>query len=231
MSKLNVRSDLWQRPKQKVNYNDACWFDDQVVGRDPLNELMKKLSIDAGLSKLYTNHSIRATTITKLDELGFEARHIQAVSGHKSENTIKCYSKKCPDAKKRAMSASLSGNIPPKIPKKESVTLSKPAKTNDNVDEDIWGNMDFLDFVPIENNAEDFDLGDIITAIDKDQQDNKQIVAGGNTNNSNNNPTLNPETIAQRNSYVQNVTNNQGIPFLPRNVFHNSNVTINYNFK
>ena len=90
MLKLNVHSDLWQRLKQK---NDKCWYDDQVVGRDPLNELMKTISKDAQLSMKYTNHSIRATMITKLDEKGFEARHIQAVSGHKSENTIKCYSK------------------------------------------------------------------------------------------------------------------------------------------
>ena len=125
-----MRSDLWQRLKKNVNFSDNCWYDDQVVGRDPLNDLMKTLSINAKLSKIYTNHSIRATTITKLDECGFEARHIQAVSGHKSENTVRCYSKNCPDVKKRQMSTALSGAIPPKHPKIATATISKPPKTD-----------------------------------------------------------------------------------------------------
>ena len=65
---------------------------------------MKQLCVDAKLSRLdYTNHSIRSTCITNLDKYGFEARHITAVSGHKSEATVKEYSVKCPENKKREM--------------------------------------------------------------------------------------------------------------------------------
>jgi hypothetical protein len=35
----------------------------------------------------------RATTITLLDGEGFEARHIMAISGHKSESSIRSYSR------------------------------------------------------------------------------------------------------------------------------------------
>ena len=52
---------------------------------------MKKLSIAAKLSCVCTNHSISATVTTILDEGGYEARHIMALSGHKSENSIKSY--------------------------------------------------------------------------------------------------------------------------------------------
>ena len=69
---------------------------------------MKKLSVKAGLKKVYTNHCIRSTAITTLDEKGFEAGHIVSMSGHKQEATIKAaYSKKCPEGKKREMSDAL----------------------------------------------------------------------------------------------------------------------------
>ena len=57
------------------------WFDNHVIGRDPLNETMKNLSKQTKLSMLYTNHCIHASTITKLDSQGFEACHIMAILG------------------------------------------------------------------------------------------------------------------------------------------------------
>ena len=54
---------------------------------------MKVISQQAEWSTTYTNHSIRATTITILDKSGFEARHIMSVSGHRNESSIKSYSK------------------------------------------------------------------------------------------------------------------------------------------
>ena len=47
----------------------------------------------AELSTIYTNHSIRATTITIIDRSRFEARHIMSVSGHRNESSVKTYSK------------------------------------------------------------------------------------------------------------------------------------------
>ena len=38
---------------------------------------------------IYTNHSIRATTITILDRGGFEATHIMPMSGDRNESNIK----------------------------------------------------------------------------------------------------------------------------------------------
>ncbi len=48
---------------------------------------------EAKLSVKYTNHSIRATTITILDRNGYETRHIMSVSGHRSESILKSYTK------------------------------------------------------------------------------------------------------------------------------------------
>ncbi len=67
---------------------------------------MKNLSTSAGLSKAYTNHSLRATCVTILDKAGFASRDIMAVSGHKSESSLKHYVKTS-DEKKKHMSAAL----------------------------------------------------------------------------------------------------------------------------
>ena len=79
MSKLNIRSDLWQKPKEQTKFEDLCWYEDQVVSYDPINELMKRLSADTKLSMIYINDSITATSTTKVDESGSEAHHIQAI--------------------------------------------------------------------------------------------------------------------------------------------------------
>ena len=106
-----------------------------------------------------------------------------------------------------------------------------------------------VDFVPIEGNADDFDLGKILESLEKDppiQPQEAQPIANDaqNTNHaqtSNENvqegrvPIVNhpdePQmgiTPSQRN-VLTNVTN-QTLPMQPRMIFNNSSVTINYNF-
>ena len=114
MSKLNPDCNwLWQRPKKKVHNADPVWYDNSPVGRDPLNNTMKNLSVNAGLSMVYKNHSIRATVVKNLDNKGFEARHIMATTGHKSEISIKNYVRKCPTRKMREMSDALAKSLIP----------------------------------------------------------------------------------------------------------------------
>ena len=112
MNKLNKKGPvLWQRPKVEVRNSDPVWYDNAPIGKDTLNNTMKNLSKNAGLSKEYRNHSIRATVVTNLDTKGFEARHIMATTGHKSEVSIKNYSRKCPSAKRREMSDALATSL------------------------------------------------------------------------------------------------------------------------
>ena len=69
---------------------------------------MSKISKAASLSKLYTNHCVRATCITVLSESGFEARHIVTSSGHKNEQSVQNYVRDTSTAQKRNMSALIS---------------------------------------------------------------------------------------------------------------------------
>ena len=224
--------ELWLKPKKKVRVDDQLWYDKQVVGPHPLENFMKYISTAAGLSTQYTNHCIRSTVITNLDSMGFEARHITAVSGHKSENTIKSYSTKCPTSKKRQMSDALSsvlGEIPvPQSPKKPKITATStvskapqspvPAAAFPTIN-----NLDLVDWIPIENNAEDFDLVQIIDEVEKE---NKQIT---NVTKSDSVTTPSNQTLVQNFTSTNTNAMNQ-YPFLPKMFFPNSNVTINYNF-
>ena len=133
--KLNPkRQDLWQKPRRNITGDEEYWYENAAVGKDVLSNVMKQLSIDAELSKVYTNHCIRSTVVTKLDREGFEARHIMATTGHKSETSIKSYTSKCPSNKRREMSDCLADPFVNKRHKNTSSTVSKPPDENKNSD-------------------------------------------------------------------------------------------------
>lgn len=132
VSKLNPkRDDLWQKPKKKlIDGTEQYWYVNQVVGKDKLNDAMKKLSINAKLSRFYTNHCIRATVMGIFDEYNFASRHIMFHCGHKSESSIKQYARNVPTKTKRDMSHALAqelnNEIPKKIAKISEETISVP---------------------------------------------------------------------------------------------------------
>ena len=75
---------LWQVPKPFVTWDDKKWYSggsqNRGLGKTPLGDFMANLSVNANLQNRYTNHSVRATCITVLDNKGFEARDIMSVS-------------------------------------------------------------------------------------------------------------------------------------------------------
>ncbi|CAB4026334.1 Integrator complex subunit 9-like [Paramuricea clavata] len=92
LSHLNpVNKFLFQRPRENCPSDGIVWYDNNVVGENTLGKKMRVLSVQANLSVEYTNHSIRATTITILNRYGYLAKHIMSVSGHKNESSITKY--------------------------------------------------------------------------------------------------------------------------------------------
>ena len=235
-TKLHPELDsLWQRPKKFVKNSDKTWFDKAPIGRDPLNNAMKQLSKNAKLSQEYKNHSIRATVVTNLDTKGFEARHIMATTGHKSEVSIKNYSKKCPSNKRKQMFDALSekfvDNKKPKI--EPSSTVTSPQKNEILQDPNFNLGMaqletindeDLCDIFGSDDAIETPDVLDIITQIEKENQVAVQ----------------NPQTMPQRQSASEQQSTNNTINIqtvqqrmrnmVPNMLFPHSNVTINYNF-
>ena len=75
--------------------------------------MMSRISKSANLNKAYTNHCIRATSITALNDAGYDSRRIMSVSKHKSECNIRSYCQDASAAQKSKMSATLSKVIQP----------------------------------------------------------------------------------------------------------------------
>ena len=95
-------SILYARNKiKKIKRGAGC----PRLGKTTLGAKMKEISLHAKLSKkIYTKHSVQATSVTILDECGFEARYIMCVSGHHlNESSIRSYASKT-DPVKHAMS-------------------------------------------------------------------------------------------------------------------------------
>lgn len=112
LSKLNPKCQFFfQKPKRDYfNINHGVWYDNVPVGKDILGNMLKKISNAANCSKTYTNHCLRATTISLLNDKGYTSRDIMTVSGHHSETSIKNYCKTS-SATKRKMSDEISNLI------------------------------------------------------------------------------------------------------------------------
>ncbi|VDI47077.1 Hypothetical predicted protein, partial [Mytilus galloprovincialis] len=58
---------LWQRPKASFDVGESTWYCKSPLGNNTLAGMMSEISHIALLSMAYTNHSIRATSITVMD--------------------------------------------------------------------------------------------------------------------------------------------------------------------
>ena len=105
---------MWQRPKSQAP-SEGPWFTNAPLGVNTLGNKMKTISEKAGCSLIYTCHSLRATTVTVLDEAGVAGRDIMAVTGHKSESSLKHYVRTS-NAKKQDMSTIISSQMQENIP-------------------------------------------------------------------------------------------------------------------
>ena len=74
-----------------VNISDPTWYENKPLGVNKLRGMMKEISLGAGLSRIYTNHSVRATAITIWSDAEVPARHIMSISGHSNEQSIASY--------------------------------------------------------------------------------------------------------------------------------------------
>lgn len=86
------------------------WYTRQPIGKNLLNDYLKNLMKNAGFIGNFTNHSLRATTCTRLFQSDCPEQLIAEQTGH-SSNAIRRY-KKSNLAQKRQVSDMLSGGKP-----------------------------------------------------------------------------------------------------------------------
>lgn len=127
ISKLHPECDkLWQRPLESFVDSDSVWFYNARVGEKKLSTFLSRISKAAGLSKIYTNHSIRATGASILSKSMFGPSQVMVVTGHTSVQSLSVY-QRVSDDEKMMMGDSLTRNILPSMPALALPDLNKPA--------------------------------------------------------------------------------------------------------
>ena len=94
---------------------------------------MKRISECAALSKVYTNHSVRATAITIMYQCGVDTKQICKVTKHKSEESLKHYIDGQSSAQKRQCSNVLSSAFSIGQPSASTSAPSAPTSATYNI--------------------------------------------------------------------------------------------------
>ena len=117
LQKLSKESpSLFPKPSLKYIGTGEWYCKKEVLGKNTLNDQMKKISVRAKLSRVYTNHSVRSTCVTNLRRQGFTPEQCQLVTGHNRVESIRRYDKRKATEKitfneKSCMSRALSSSL------------------------------------------------------------------------------------------------------------------------
>ena len=113
-SRSTCTPHFFHQPRVQISNTEDIWYTSRLLGDRMLHDIMKKTYIDAILSKIYTNHCVRATTISWLAHAGIPSREIMRISGHRCEGSLTSYNTDSPDRQKRLNSSILhhNNNIP-----------------------------------------------------------------------------------------------------------------------
>eukprot|EP00117_Sycon_ciliatum_P014014 scpid86421/ scgid14458/ len=87
------KTRLFQQVKKHATRESTVWYNGKPLGKNTLGSLMSILSVKCNLSQRYTNHSVRASTITELCRQNLPASTIMAVSGHKCQQSLVHYNR------------------------------------------------------------------------------------------------------------------------------------------
>ena len=95
LAKLHPEGSLfYMRPLESLPVDESKpWYTKQQVGVNKLKEVMPMLSKEAGCKLRYTNHSLRATVVTRMFSGGVPEKLIAEKSGHQSLTAFRRYEK------------------------------------------------------------------------------------------------------------------------------------------
>jgi hypothetical protein len=110
LSLLNSENKyLWQRALARPDLLSQPSYTSHKVGVNTVNGFMKKVCLTLKLGSVYTNHSVRATSLTVLGS-GFQDTEIAHFSGHRSLSALGIY-KRVSKSKQQEMSQCLHERI------------------------------------------------------------------------------------------------------------------------
>ena len=105
--------NLFAKSKKSFVKDETTWYTHEVIGKNLLVIIMKQISNKSGLSKVYTNHCVRASTVTSLYQAGIDTQQICSITKHKNESTLSHYISSTSDEQKMKASRILSNTLVP----------------------------------------------------------------------------------------------------------------------
>ena len=102
LAKLKPESPFfYMRPLEKVPHqHDKSWYTSQRVGINTLKGIIPKLSLEAGCDANYSNHSLRATSATRMFAAGIPEKLIADKTDHRSLKALRTYERTQPSMEK-----------------------------------------------------------------------------------------------------------------------------------
>ena len=88
------KNAFYFKPLQKYSAS-GVWFSKQPLGHNKLHKMMSSICSAAGISGYKTNHSLRATSASRLYQTGIDEQLITETTGHRSIEGVRSYNNKC----------------------------------------------------------------------------------------------------------------------------------------
>ena len=108
--------------ESEITPTNDVWYTNKPLSKRTFANFLPDICKAANV-KRYTPHSLRATAIQCLSDVGFEARQIMFMSNHRNESSLRSYSRNVTTVQKKALSTSLTTLLP-------SRSLPSPDKVN-----------------------------------------------------------------------------------------------------
>ena len=82
--KDSLLNAFYLKPLQKFK-GKSVWYSTVPLGHNKLNSMVKTMMSEAGVEGYYTNHSLRATAVSRLFQNDVDDKLIKGVTGHRSD--------------------------------------------------------------------------------------------------------------------------------------------------
>ena len=123
--KLNPENlAFFQQPRKSVQEIDDVWYTKKPLGHNTLDNMMKRIFSQSSLTRTYTNHRVRATTVTLLSHASVEAREIVKITGHKNTQSLSSYNTDSSAAQRRQYSAIMQNSSRSQFPPSSTASVN-----------------------------------------------------------------------------------------------------------
>jgi len=101
------------KPERNCKHGDKVWFERHPIGKNMLNKRVKAMCKEAGLEGNFSNHTLRATAVTRMFKAGLAEKQIMKRSAHQSVEGVRTYQREDPDEKRVVSNVLSSSSVVP----------------------------------------------------------------------------------------------------------------------